>query len=107
MNNTEPDTDFVPLVRSLFTGISFLLALGGQILLFTGPERLNLGLILSAAAVTIFLLSRLWNPPLWMSSAVKGWTFSRRALLVIIATCLAVMTVVLAFSFDAFGRVNK
>src|SRR3990172_6584810 len=103
MNNTEPDSDFAPMVRALFTGISFLLGIGGQILLFTGPDRLNLWLVLSGAAVAIFLLSRLWHPPLWMSSAVKGWSFSRRALLVIIAICLAVMTVVLAFSFDAFG----
>lgn len=106
MNHTNPDSDFAPMVRALTTGISFLLAIGGQILLFTGPDRLNLGLMLSGAAVVIFLVSRLWNPPMWMASAVKRWTLSRRALLVIIATCLAVMTVMLAFSFDAFGRVN-
>jgi len=106
MDPTKHDSDFAPMLRALTTGISFLLGIGGQILLFTGPDRLNLGVLLSGVAVAIFLLSRLWNPPMWMSSAVKGWSFSRRALLVVIAVCLAVMTVMLAFSFDAFGRVN-
>ena len=106
MNNTQPDPDSSTMLQALLGGLSLLLAVAGQILLFTGPDRLTLGLIVSAAALAFFVLSRWWRTPAWVSSAAKGWSFSRRAFFVIIAACLSLMTVILAFSFDAFGRVN-
>jgi len=106
MNNTQPDPDSPTMLHALLGGLSLLLAVAGQIVLFTGPDRLTLGLIVSAAALAFFALSRWWRTPAWLSSAARGWSFSRRAFFVIIAACLSLMTVILAFSFDAFGRVN-
>lgn len=106
MNNTKPDSNFAPMARALLSGLSLLLAVGGQILLFTGPERLTMGLALSAVALVIFMLSRLWQPPAWLAPAASRLSLSRRTLLVIIAASLSVMTVALTLAFDAVGRVN-
>ncbi|MBI5053009.1 MAG: glycosyltransferase family 39 protein [Chloroflexi bacterium] len=106
MNNTQPDPDSSTMLHALLGGLSLLLAVTGQILLFTGPDRLTIGLIVSAAAVILFVASRWWRSPAWLSSAAKRRSFSRRVFFVIIAACLSLLTVTLAFSFDALRRVN-
>ena len=43
------------MLHALFGRLSFLLTVAGQILLFTGPDRLTIGLIVSAAGVILFV----------------------------------------------------
>ena len=106
MNQPDRVSESQQLARGLIGGLALVLAIVGQVWLYSSLAGLWPGLILSLMALVLFVAGSVYPPPGWIIALVTRLSLSYEAVMVGAAVALAVLATVVDVAWVQLNRTN-
>lgn len=106
MDQHSPPGNPEQMARALTAGLAFVLLIAGELTLYTTRDRPVPGLLLTIAAVALFVGISARRPPRWTVALVKRIRLSGQGLLIGFAICLILIAAGLDIVFEQVDRIN-
>jgi 4-amino-4-deoxy-L-arabinose transferase-like glycosyltransferase len=106
MNHPNRASEPQQLARGLLGGLALMLAIVGQVWLYSSLTGLWPGLILSLMALVLFVAGSVYPPPGWVIVLVTRLSLSYEAVMVGMAVALAILATVVDVVWQELDRAN-
>jgi hypothetical protein len=106
VNQPDRVSESQQLARGLIGGLALVLAVVGQVWLYSSLAGLWPGLILSIMALVLFVAGSVYPPPGWIIALVTRLSLSYEAVMVGAAVALAILATVVDVAWVQLNRTN-